>query len=83
MSKISTKPSKYHYEFLKGIAKYLRETKEWGIKYTCSVERIDLSPASLISDVVPDETLSPFPVDINPPVLIAFIDAVYTNNQHK
>ena len=34
MSKFSTKPSKYHYELLKGIAKYLRETKEWGIKYT-------------------------------------------------
>ena len=32
MSKFSTKPSKYHYELLKGIAKYLRETKEWGIK---------------------------------------------------
>ena len=30
MSKFSTKPSKYHYELLKGIAKYLRETKQRG-----------------------------------------------------
>ena len=34
MSKFSTKPSTYHYELLKGIAKYLRETKEWRIKFT-------------------------------------------------
>ena len=40
MSKFSTKPSKYHYELLKRIAKYLRETKEWGIKYTRSVEKM-------------------------------------------
>ena len=49
MSKFSTKPSKYHYELLKGIVKYLQETNEWGIKYTCSIGRTDLSPESLIS----------------------------------
>ena len=83
MSKFSTKPSKYHYELLKGIAKYLQETKEWGIKYTCSIERNDLSPASLISDVVADEDLPPFPVDINPPIPMAFVDAAYANDQRK
>ena len=67
MSKFSTKPSKYHYELLKGIAKYLRETKEWGIKYTRSTVRDDLKPATLKSDVVPDAILPPFPVDINQP----------------
>ena len=34
MSKFSTKPFKYHYKLLKGITKYLQETKEWGIKFT-------------------------------------------------
>ena len=29
MGKFSTKPSKYHYELLKGIAKYLQENKDW------------------------------------------------------
>ena len=83
MSKFSTKPSKYHYQLLKGIAKYLQETKKWGIKYTCSIERNDLSPTSLISDVVPDEALPPFPVNINPPILMAFVDAAYANDQRK
>ena len=83
MSKFSTKPSKYHYELLKGIAKYLRETKTWGIKYTRSTERNDLYPASLVSDVVADEDLPPFPVDINPPILMAFVDAAYANDQRK
>ena len=83
MSKFSTKPLKYHYGLLKGIAKYLQETKEWGIKFTQSVERNDLSPASLISDAVADENLPPFPVDINQPKLMAFVDAAYTNDQPK
>ena len=83
MSKFSTKPSKYHYKLLKGIAKYLQDTKEWGIKYTRSIERTNLSPASLISDVVADDTLSPFSVDINPLILMAFVDAAYANNQRK
>ena len=34
MRKFSTNPSKYHYELLKGITKYLRETKDWGTKFT-------------------------------------------------
>ena len=83
MSTFSTKPSKDHYEFLKGIAKYLRETKNWGIKFTRSVVRNDLSPATLKSDVVPDKNLPPFPVDINQPQLMAFVNASYANDQRK
>ena len=83
MSKFSTKLSKYHYELLKGIAKYLRETKEWGIKYTQSAVRDDLKPATLESDVVPDEILPPFPVDINQPKLMAFVNAAHANDQCK
>ena len=75
MRKFSTKPSKLHYELLKKIAIYLRETKEWGIKHTRSVVRNDLAPATLKSDVVPDKNLPVFPVDINQPKLMAFVDA--------
>ena len=52
-------------------------------KYTQSVERNDVSPASLISDVVADENLPSFPVNITPPQLMAFADAAYTNDQRK
>ena len=83
MSKFSTKPSKSHYELLKGIAKYIRETKDWGIKFTRSVVRDDLAPATLRSDVVPDENLLPFPVDINQSKLMAFVNATYANDQRK
>ena len=80
MNKFSSKPSKSHYKMLKEIAKYLCETKDWGIKYTRSVERNDLAPAILKSDVVYDENLPPFPVDIIQPKLMAFIDAAYAND---
>ena len=83
MSKLSTKPFKYHYELLKGITKYLRETKDWGTKFTWSIVKNNLSPATLKYNVVPDENLPLFPVDINRPKLMAFLDAVYANNQRK
>ena len=60
MSKFSTKSSKYQYELFKGIIKYLRETKDWGIKFIQSAVQNDLAPATLNFDVVPDENLPPF-----------------------
>ena len=83
MNKFSIKLSRYHYELLKGIAKYLRETKDWGIKFTQFVVRNDLAPATLKADVVPDESLPSLTVGINQPKLMAFVDAVYTNDQRK
>ena len=83
MSKFSTKPSKYYYELVKGIAKYLHKSKDWGIKFTRSVVQNDLVPATLKSDVVPDESLPAFNVDINQPRLMACFDAAYANDQQK
>ena len=83
MGKFSTKPSKFHYELHKEIAKYLRETKDWGIKFTGYVVRDNLAPATLKSDVVYKENLPAFPVDINQPKLMAFVDAAYANDQRK
>ena len=42
-----------------------------------------MKPATLKSDVIPDEILPPFPVDINQPKLMAFVDAAYANDQCK
>ena len=83
MSKFSTKPSKYHYELLKGITKYLRETIDWGIKFTQSVVQNDLAPTILKSDVVPDESLPLFLVYINQPKLMTFVCTAYADDQQK
>ena len=70
MSKFSaTKLSEGHHKLLEGIVKYLRVTKHWGIKYRCSVNPNDLDPTALVSDLVLDKNLPPFPVDINQPKL--------------
>ena len=76
-NEFSTKPYKSHNKLSKEISQYLRETKDWGIKFKRSVDRENLKPATLASDVIPDEDISPFPVDINQPKLITFVDAVY------
>ena len=83
MSKFFSKPSNYHYELLKGIATYLRKTKDWRIKFTQSIVQNDFGPATLKSDVVFNERLPVFPVDINQPKLMAFVYAAYANDQRK
>ena len=83
MSKFSTKSSQSHHMLLKGITQYLHETKDWGIKYKRSVDRDDLKPSTLASDIIPDENLPPFPVEIDQPKLMAFVDAAYANDQRK
>ena len=42
-----------------------------------------MKPATLVSDVVVDEILPPFPANIKQPKLMAFVDAAYTNGQRK
>ena len=45
--------------------------------------RDDLAPATLKSDAVYDESLPAFPVDINQPKLMAFVNVAYANDQCK
>ena len=33
LSKFSTAPTDYHYKLLKGVAKYLQSTIDWGIQF--------------------------------------------------
>ena len=83
MSKFSTMPSTLHFHYLKYIAKYLRLTKDWGIRYKRTTERPTLDPPTYCNDVTLDENLPKFPVDINQPTLIAFVDAAYANDPRK
>ena len=42
LSKFSTAPSAHHYHYLRGVARYLKATKDWGIRYKRHGERNDL-----------------------------------------
>ena len=83
MSKFLTKQSKSLYKLLKGITQYLHKTKDRGIKYKQSINGNDLVPVTLTSDVISDENLPLFPVDINQPKLMTFVDAAYANDQQN
>ena len=37
----------------------------------------------MVSDVILDENIPLFPIDINQPKLMVFVDAAYANDQHK
>jgi len=67
MSKFSTTPTFLHYQYLKHVAKYLRATKHWGIRYKRSKLREDLPPPEFDS-IPPVENaandLPDFSVDI-------------------
>ena len=68
MSKFSTTPSALHYTYLKYVAKYLRATRHWGIRYKRSKLRENLPPGKFDSIIpVPNAAndLPVFPVDIN------------------
>ena len=80
MSNFSTKPSAIHYYYLKGIAKYLCLTKDWGIKFKRTAERTEFDKTKFQPHVILDPTLPEFSVNINQPKLMAFVDASYSND---
>ena len=78
--------SALHYTYLKHVAKYLRATKHWGIRYKRSKLREDLPPAKFdsISPVENDANdLPEFPVDSNEAELLCFVDAANANDLRK
>ena len=83
LSKFSTAPSTYHYGLLKSVAKYLRKTRSWGIRFKQSAIMPDF-PEEEPQDVIqlPD-SIGPFPVDIAQPVLTCFVDAAHANDLRK
>ena len=82
MSKFLTKPSERTYELLKQITKYLMCNNTLRYQVLLFYYQ-DLKPVTLVSDVVLDENLPLFPVDIDQPKLMAFVNGTYANDQHK
>ena len=86
LSKFGSCPSEYHYSCLKNIARYLRSTKHWGIRYSRSHASGDpeLTPVDRNNMVMHgEENLPQYPADITQPKLICFVDAAYGNNLPK
>jgi len=73
-----TTPTLLHYQYLKHVAKYLRATKHWSIRYKRSKLREDLPPPEFDS-IPPVENaanaLPEFPVNIHKTELLYFVDA--------
>ena len=82
LSKFSTCPSKYHYHCLKGVARYLRATADWGIRYKRNGKRDDLEPGTFES-IQMEKDIPDYPEDITKNKLICFVDAAYGNDYKK
>ena len=81
LSKFSTAPSAYHYKQLRHVAKYLRSTIGWGIEYTRPKEVSGL-PVTVEHEDLP-ELEEEFPVNINVPTLLGFVDASHGTDPRK
>jgi hypothetical protein len=82
MSKYGSNPSAYHYSCLKNIARYLRTTRNWGIRYYRSDIDKSLEAGETI-DLKRDESLPSYPEDIKKGKLICFVDAAYGNDPKR
>ena len=85
LSKFSSSPSQYHYGLLKGVAKYLRNTIDWGIRFRRTKQL--LHPEFQKSEWynIPVEPINEkiFNININVPTLIGFVDAAHGNELRK
>jgi hypothetical protein len=80
LSKFSTSPHDFHFSMLKKVAKYLRQTKDWGIIYR--KPKLDSTlPSSPHQRYAPTESsLPPFPASDDPLSLMGFLDAAHAND---
>ena len=81
LSKYSGYPREVHYSFLKSVAKYLRRTKSWGIRFRKSKSDLRL-PASAYDLISHDAKLPDFP-SLEPFDLTGFVDAAHANDLRK
>ena len=83
LSKFSTGPSVYHYKLLKGVAKYLRSTIGWGIRFHRSnpLHHSDLQPVE--NYIIADNNGFDSECNINQAKLFGFVDAAYANDHRK
>lgn len=79
LSKFSVAPAKIHYQRLKGLALYLRNTIDWGIIYWRPAPNLSLPDVPLpLAEI--DVTLSTFPPSASPLQLRGFVDASHAND---
>ena len=79
LAKFSTAPAKIHYQRLKGVAKYLRNTIDWGILYWRPAPNLSL-PAVPVTLAECDAQLPVFPPSSSPFQLRGFVDASHAND---
>jgi hypothetical protein len=78
LSKFAAAPAPLHYRLLKGIAKYLRRTSHWGIRYK-RPHLVDHLPPDQPYDIPLDPTLPPFPSTALHE-LTGYVDAAHAND---
>ena len=78
LSKFSTCPHEVHYDLLKKVAKYLRQTKHWGIVYRKPSKDPTLPPSPTERLAAPTD-LPTFPVT-TPLAFQGFVDAAHGND---
>ena len=83
LSKFSTSPSAYHYKLLKGVAKYLRSTISWGIRFHRKEALIYEGLQAVECYTIPDDNGFGEQCNINQMKLIGFVDAAYANDHRK
>ena len=86
LSKFSTCPSPIHFDYLKGVAIYLKRTKHWGIRYyrESPTKHTDLPPGDFTDPPPPlPDGFPSFPAHPTGPNPICFVDAAYANDLRK
>ena len=81
-SKISFNTSNYHYNFPKNLARYLRITREWGIRYKRRGPQMDL-PEPKCHLIVWDKNIPTPKQGFDKGELMCFVDASYVNETNK
>ena len=84
--KFSTCPSVLHFNFLKGVAIYLKQTKHWGLHYhhQTLTKHTGLDPGCFKDQPLPlPDGFPPFPDHPAGPYLIRFVDETYANDLRK
>jgi hypothetical protein len=79
LAKFAIKPSTLHYHRLKDVAKYLRNTIDWGIIYWRSAPNAAF-PAVPLEVLLPDPALPTFPSVASHLQLVGYVDAAHGND---
>jgi hypothetical protein len=79
LAKFASSPDQIHYLKLKGVAKYLRNTIDWGIIYWRTKPN-PLLPHIPLTPLEYDSSLPDFPSTTDPFQLIGYVDAAHGND---